>query len=313
MVFDTAVRASIIPAVRSAARRGDLAQAERLMRHYLDANGSTPEAMEALSWVARGALEIRRFSRAAEYAGQVRRSVLRRLRGGDLDSEPHLATALGASIEALSQALASQGRRAEAVTLLRREIARFGGASIRFRIRKNLNLLTLEGQRPPELNWTPREWIGSKPRLLRDLRGHAVLLFFWAHYCEDSRAQGRVLVRIREQFACSGLSLIGPTRRYGHFDEQGHIPARRTEEMRHIREVLGRFYTDLESIPVPVSMRNFENYGVSTTPTLTLVDPSGMVSLYHPGKMPYRELASHVRTALGCREHDEKSSRPVTP
>ncbi len=296
MVFDTAVRASIIPTVRSVVRRGGLAQAEQLVRRYLGENGTTPEAMEALSWVARAALQAHRFSKASNYAKQVHRSVLRRLRDSDLDSEPHLAPALGASIEVLAQAAVSQGRGTQAVALLRRELVRFGSTSIRFRIRKNLNLLTMEGQRPPELD--VREWIGSKPRLLRELRGRAVLLFFWAHYCEDSRAQGRVLVRIREQYAGSGLSLIGPTRRYGHLDEQGSFPARRTEEKRHIEEVLGRYYRDLTDLPIPVSVRNFENYGVSTTPTLTLVDPSGIVSLYHPGKMPYRDLASKIRPLL---------------
>ena len=218
-----------------------------------------------------------------------------------------MATALGASIEALAQAMVGQGRRTEAVALLRREVAKFGGTSIRFRIRKNLNILTMEGQRPPELD--VREWIGPKPRLLKELRGQPVLLFFWAHYCEDSRAQGRVLVRICEQFAGSGLSLIGPTRRYGHFDEQGLAPARRTEEIRHIEEVLDRYYGDLTGIPVPVSVRNFENYGVSTTPTLTLVDPSGIVSLYHPGKMPYRDLASEIRSILNSGGNGAISTR----
>ncbi len=67
MVFDTAVRGSINPAVRSAARRGDLAQAEQLVRRYLDENGSTPLAIEVLSWVARGTLRARRFSKASDY------------------------------------------------------------------------------------------------------------------------------------------------------------------------------------------------------------------------------------------------------
>ena len=296
MVFDTTARASIISAVRSAARRGDLAQAEQLVRRYLDENGTTPEAIEALSWVARGALQARRFSKASNYAKQVHRSVLRRLRDSDLDSERHLAPALGASIEVLAQAAVRQGRGAQAVALLRRELTRFGRTSIRFRIRKNLNLLTMEGRLPPELD--AREWIGSKPRLLRELHGQPVLLFFWAHYCEDSRAQGRVLVRIREHFSGFGLSLMAPTRRYGYLDEQGSFPARRTEEMRHIEEVLDRYYRDLADLPIPVSVRNFENYGVSTTPTLTLVDSSGIVLLYHPGKMPYRDLASKIRSVL---------------
>jgi hypothetical protein len=296
MVFQIPVRAGIIPAVRSAARRGDLAKAEQLVRRYLDENGSTPKAMEALSWVARGALEARRFSKASDYAKQVHRSVLRRLRDSNLDSEPHMATALGVLIEALAQAMTGQGRRTEAVALLRREVARFECTSIRFRIRKNLNLFTMQGQRPPELD--SREWIGPKPRLLGELCGLPVLLFFWAHYCEDSRAQGRVLVRICERFAGSGLSLIRPTRRYGHLDEQGLAPARRAQEMQHIEEVLDRYYGDLTGMPVPVSVRNFENYGVSTTPTLALVDRSGIVSLYDPGKLPYSNLASKTRSVL---------------
>ena len=86
MVFRTTVPTNIIPAVRSVVRGGDLAQAEQLVRRCLDENGSTPEAMEALSWVARGALEARRFSKASDYAKQVHRSVLRRVRNRDVDS-----------------------------------------------------------------------------------------------------------------------------------------------------------------------------------------------------------------------------------
>src|SRR6185437_12124401 len=132
MVSDTPVRAGLIPAVRSAAMHGDLARAERLVRSDPDENGSTPEALEALSWVARGALQQRRFPKASDSARQVRRSVLRKLRVIELDSEPHLAAALGAASEVLAQTMASQGDRAQAVGFLKRELARFGASSIRF-------------------------------------------------------------------------------------------------------------------------------------------------------------------------------------
>jgi hypothetical protein len=203
MVLDTTVRGSIIPAVRSAARRGDVAQAEQRVRRYLDQTGSTPEAMEALSWVARGALRARQFSKASDYAKRVHRSVLMRLRDSDLDCGPHLATALGAAIEVLAQAMANRGRRAEAIDFLRRDLARFAATSIRFRLRKNLNLLTMEGQPAPQLE--NHEWLGQRPPSLRRLRGRPILLFFWAHYCEDSHAQGRVVARVRDRFAERGL------------------------------------------------------------------------------------------------------------
>jgi thioredoxin-related protein len=55
----------------------------------------------------------------------------------------------------------------------------------------------------------------------------------------------------------------------------------------------------LGEIPVPVSEKNFQVYGVSTTPTLVLIDAAGVVRLYHPGKMNYEELAPRVAALVG--------------
>ncbi len=258
----------------------------------------TPEALEALSWVARGTLQAGRFSDAGACAAEVRRSVLSRLRAKPLDSLTHVPTALGASIEVFAQSLASRGERARAVRFLKRELDRFGATTIRFRIRKNINLLTLEGRPAPELRTRP--WIGPKPEPLSHLRGGPVLLFFWAHYCEDSRAQARALARLRADFGGHGLTLLGPSRLYGYLDEQRQHPAAPAKERVHIRRVLSLHYRNLRGMPVPLSERNFEVYGVSTTPTLTLLDPSGTVVLYHPGKMLYRDLAARIRATLSA-------------
>jgi hypothetical protein len=58
------------------------------------------------------------------------------------------------------------------------------------------------------------------------------------------------------------------------------------------------YYSELPDMSVIISEQNFVTYGVSTTPTLVLVDCGGAVSLYHPGKMGYSKLARHVKTAL---------------
>ena len=78
-----------------------------------------------------------------------------------LDAEPLLPIALGASIEVHAQALAAQGARSEAVLFLRDQAKLFAGTSIVERVRKNLNLLSLEGKPAPELDES--EWLGSKP------------------------------------------------------------------------------------------------------------------------------------------------------
>jgi thiol-disulfide isomerase/thioredoxin len=196
----------------------------------------------------------------------------------------------------LTQLKARRDHRAEAVRFLERQLQEYGDTSIGTRIRKNLNLLTIEGEPAPELDI--REWLGPKPQTLSKQKGRPILMFFWAHYCEDSRAQSPTLVRIREKFESSGLALIGPTHRYGYLDEHRRKPATRSQERRHIEAVLNRHYSGLSGMPVPIGESNFYVYGASTTPTLVLIDRSGLVSRYHPGKMTYRELAGRIEKLL---------------
>ena len=288
--------ADVISAVRSAIAGKDLLGAGRLARGYHNENGTTPEALEALSWVARGALTAHRFQEAADYARQTHRLALRQLNGSILDSEPRLVTALGASIEVLAQTMAYCGRRTQAIRFLKRELAKFSASSIRTRIRKTLNLLTMDGQPAPELEI--RQWIGPKPPGLAELRGLPVLLFFWAHYCEDSRAQGRVLVRILDSFEKYGLVLIGPTRQYGYLDEHTRKPSSSRREVQHIKQTRREYYSDLSGMSMPLSELSFDLYGVSTTPTLVLINRKGIVCCYHPGRMSVRDLAARLRDLL---------------
>ena len=233
------VDTDIVAAVQSALRSNDLSTAKRLVQSFLGENGTTPEAREALSWFARGLLTAHRVREASEYAREAHRLAVRQLKRTSLGSEPHLAAALGASIEVLAQGMARSRRGAEAVQFLKREIAKFGATPIHTRIRKNLNLLAMEGQPAPEL--VSREWLGPKPQSLSLLRGGPVVLFFWAHYCDDSRVEARVLARIRKQFGPVGLALMGPTRRYGYLDEQGREPAGPRQERRHIKQILDMY------------------------------------------------------------------------
>lgn len=126
--------------VRSAVAAEDLASAERLMRIYRDEHGNTPDALEALSWLARALFAARRFEKAAEYAREAHRLTTRRLDISELQSEPSLASALGASIEVLAQWKDLKGRRSDAARFLKRELAKFELTPVGTRIRKNLNL-----------------------------------------------------------------------------------------------------------------------------------------------------------------------------
>lgn len=287
--------AQVIGDVREAIEEGDLAHAERYVQNYRAKNGVTPEFLEALSWLARGALDAKQYDQAERYAAETRKLALQKLAGRKMDDERHLPIALGASIEVQAQALAARGSRGEALAFLRRELAAYRNTSIAPRIQKNINLLTLEGKPAPPLEIT--EWLGPKPVPLAQLKGRLVLLFFWAHWCGDCKAEVRELVRLLAQYQSKGLVLIGPTQHYGYI--AGGDDASREQETRYIDAVRNQYYAALSGMSVPVSEANFQRFGASTTPTLVLIDRQGIVRLYHPGAMPYQQLANKLAEVGG--------------
>jgi thiol-disulfide isomerase/thioredoxin len=287
-------RANIITDVRAAIAKGDFARGESEIQAYRSTHGVTPEMLEALSWLGRGALAAKNLDKADAYAAETRRLALDALKQRDLDAEKHLPIALGASIEVHGRVLDAHGQRSEAVSFLRGELERFRNTSIRTRIQKNLHLLSLEGKAAPPLE--VKEWVGRKPESPAALKGKSVLLFFWAHWCGDCKNQAPILAQLQQEYASKGLVVMGPTQRYGYVARGQE--ASPEEEIRYIDQVRKGYYAALEGMAVPVSEENFKNYGSSTTPTLVLIDRQGVVKLYHPGNLPYDTLASQVRSAL---------------
>ena len=125
-----------------------------------------------------------------------------------------------------------------------------------------------------------------------------MLLFFWAHWCGDCKAEVPILARLMSTYGPKGLVLVGPTQLYGYTAAGDAAP--QAETQLH-RPVCGRqFYAPLGNMPVPLSAENFDRYGCSTTPTLVLLDRTGIVRLYHPGAMPYDALAAQVTRLLAA-------------
>ena len=299
LVFSAAVQLAaaqggLVNHVRALIAVRNLAAADRETRAYQSQAGATPELAAALSWLARGALDARSFSQADAYANEARAISLAFLKKRPLEQDPWLAVALGASIEVHAQAMAARGERAEAVAFLREQLKLFPGAALTERIRKNINLLNLEGKPAPPLE--AAQWLGPKPPSLASLRGRPVLLFFWAHWCPDCKAEAPILANLEKAFARQGLVLIGPTRYYGYV--AGGEDAPPAVEKRYIEQVRSQFYAPLRDMPAPLSAANFLTYGASTTPTLVLIDGAGLVRYYHPGAASEAELSARIRAVL---------------
>lgn len=284
----TLAQGDLIDDINGLVARNSFSAAESELRTHQAQHGITPEYLEALSWMARGAAAEKQWGQAAAYASETRRLSEKQLAASKrkLDAEPHLPIALGAAYEVLAQGMAEQGQHAKAVSLLRSALARYGNTSIRARLQKNLNLLALVGQPAPLLQAT--QYLGPKPPALASLKGSPVLLFFWAHWCVDCKAEAPVIARLRQEFAREGLVVIGPTQLYG-YAAQG-ADASPAQERAYIESVRQRYYPSLLDMPVPLSQQNFNAYGASTTPTLVVLNRAGQVAMYHPGALSYDEL-----------------------
>jgi len=292
----TLAQGDLIDDINGLLARNSFSAAESELRTYQAQHGATPEYLEALSWLARGAASMQQWTQASAYASETRRLSEQQLAASKrkLDAEPHLPVALGAAYEVLAQGMAEQGQHAKAVSLLRSALARYGNTSIRARLQKNLNLLALVGQPAPPLR--AAQYLGPKPPALASLKGSPVLLFFWAHWCVDCKAEVPVIARLRQEFAREGLVVIGPTQRYG-YAAQG-ADASPAQERAYIESVRQRYYSSLPDMPVPLSQQNFSAYGASTTPTLVVLNRAGQVAMYHPGALSYDELRAALEKVV---------------
>ena len=286
LLFALAAAASggVIESVQATIAKGSEAGAVQELRAYRTAKGVTAEFLEAESWLARAEFNSRRYPQAMQFAQDVYDLSLQELKKRPLDREPHLPMALGAAIEVQAGSMSAEGRRSEAVTYLQEAVRQYAATSIAARIQKNLLLMTLEGKPAPALTGI------ALPK------GKPALLFFWAHWCPDCKAEAPILMRIRAEYGPQGLAFLAPTQKYGYV--AGGADAAPAVELPYIEKIRLQFYAGLIDGPAVVNEANFVRYGASTTPTLVLVDRLGIVRVYHPGAMTYTELRQAVQRVL---------------
>ena len=287
---------TLISEVRAAIAAHDLARAEALVVQRRAQQGNTSEVIEAVSWLGRGALAERQFDRAEQFAVQAQTLTLTALGSRSVDEDAKLSNALGAAIEVQAQVATARGARTDAIVFLERELKTHRRTGIAKRIQKNINLLTLEGRPAPALDLSESLGAPLDRATAGALGGKVVVLFFWAHWCSDCKAEGPILAKLLAKYQSDGLAIVAPTQRFGYV--AGGRTAPPDEELRYIREVRDKYYPFLADVPVPVSIANHERYGVSSTPTLVILDRKGIVRLYHPGQMTEEELESRLRPLL---------------
>ncbi len=252
--------------------------------------------LEAMSWVGRAGAIGEDWDLAADYSERTLAACESLLANENLSPDPQasLPLALGAAIETLGKVYVASGDRGQAVSFLREQLQKYSGSSIETRLNKNLLVLDLAGKPMPAINSGER--LGKRRFDPGDLRDKVALFFFWAHWCSDCKVQKPVLSRLQRQFGERGLRIVAPTRLYGYVERGRDADA--SSERAYIETAHVSKDGLLRSVPVPLSGENFVSFGVSTTPTLVLVDRSGVVRLYHPGAMEEADLAQRIEALL---------------
>ncbi|HEY3442458.1 MAG TPA: TlpA disulfide reductase family protein [Paludibaculum sp.] len=279
----------IVREVRAAIDAKNFPAAQQALDRARKATGVTPAWVLAYSWMGRGHLAAKHWDDAERFAAETRNFVLPMLKTRKLDDDKWLPLALGASIEVQAMIHQARGERIEAVAFLRGELIQWKDTSIRTRIQKNIYVVSLVGKRAPVLSVS--EFVGAQPPTLGALKGRTVLLFFWAHWCGDCKATADAVARVAKEVP--SLAVIGPTQTYGYAAEGAEV--KRPEELNYIEQIRQKYYGAIRGMTVPVSEENLKLWGVSTTPTLAVINKQGVVVLYHPGRMTYEELLPYVR------------------
>jgi thiol-disulfide isomerase/thioredoxin len=286
----------IVVATKAAIKRGDLPGAESMVAAYRHEQGDSPEAVEAFSWLARGALAGGQLDHAMDLSEQTRDLVKKSLGARGIDSQPYLGLALGAAIEVEATVMDRKGQKSEAVHLLESSLASYRHTSLVARLQKNLNLLTLSGKPAPAVQMNDLLF-GVKPApAAGPVAGKVQLLFFWAHWCPDCKAQAPAIARLAASLEPKGLTVIAPTRLYGY--AAGGADTTPAAERDYIRAIFDKYYSVIPGIVVPLDPLDFDTYGVSTTPTLVLIDRHGIVRLYHPGTLSEQDLTAAITPLL---------------
>lgn len=285
-LFSTATAGELVRLVRNKLSAGDLASGEAAAEEYKKKTGVDAEYLDAIGWLARGAEMLRQYDKAAAYVAELRREIRE-------EKEEWLAP-LGAAIEVEGKLRATREGRGAAIHFLEEELAHAKNISFRARIRKSLNLLSLEGQLAPELNLS--NVIGTAPASLASLKGKPVLLFLWAHWCGDCKAQAATLASVTQKYRPQGLVVLAPTRTYG--TGAGDKPATPAEEKAHIEKVWKESYAGLEGVAIPLDTETMVRYGVAATPTFVLLDRKGIVRLYTPTRLSEAELSRRIESVL---------------
>ena len=147
----------------------------------------------------------------------------------------------------------------------------------RVQVRDRARQIALIGGTAPEI--LIKDWINGEPVTLAQLRGHVVLLEFWATWCKPCRSMFPKLRLLDEEHRSGGLDVIALTR---HYFAGRDAASSQAEELELMRSVIKQHKLGFR-VGVAEDERTQDVYGATGMPTLALIDRKGVVRYAHFG------------------------------
>jgi thiol-disulfide isomerase/thioredoxin len=274
----------LIRGVRLKMSAGDLYSGRAMAEDHKREKGADAEYLNAIGWIARGAEMQGRLDLADE--------MLRELRKEIPEETETLLIPYGAAIEVEGRLILRREGRGAAIRYFQQQLESAKATSLRSRISKNINLISLEGQPAPPIRGT----VLDSSIDLDSLRGKPALYFFFAEWCGDCKAQASSLARVWEKYKSRGVQMAAVTRLYSSpTDEKPMTPA---EEIEKVNKVWRESYPGLADVPVVIDTDTMVRYGVSATPSFALVDQQGIVRFYTATRLSEAEMSRRIDELL---------------
>jgi thiol-disulfide isomerase/thioredoxin len=139
------------------------------------------------------------------------------------------------------------------------------------------------GTQAPDLQFTLNGSDGS----LSGLRGHPLLLEFFATWCPHCQAESPIMASIQSRYAGKGLHVLAVTASPLSQDQRGQVSAADVEAYQN------KYGAKVNSL-VDVSLIGARRFGVRSFPTLYLIDSNGIIRMAQDGETPEQDLASAI-------------------